>query len=133
MKLSFAPLAAALFLTAIAPASAGPDQDSVLTYFQQRADSAASPERGKSLFEARHGGGKPQTPSCTSCHGGTPSETGKTRAGKEIAPMALSRTPQRFSDLKKVEKWFRRNCNSVLGRECTAQEKSDFLAFMMSQ
>ena len=47
--------------------------------------------------------------------------------------MAVSATPDRFTDLAKVEKWFRRNCNTVLGRECTTEEKGNFIAFMASQ
>jgi hypothetical protein len=40
--------------------------------------------------------------------------------------MATAVTPSRFSDNKKVEKWFRRNCDDVFKRECTALEKGDF-------
>jgi len=64
---------------------------------------------------------------------GPPRKTGKTRTGKPIKPMALSKTPDRYSDPEKVEKWFRRNCRSVLGRECTPVEKGDFITFMISQ
>lgn len=92
-----------------------------------------SAARGQSLFSANHNSGKPETPSCTSCHSANPLSSGQTRAGKDIAPMALSKSPERYQDLKKVEKWFRRNCNSVLGRTCTAREKGDFLTFMMQQ
>ncbi len=92
-----------------------------------------SAERGKKLFSSRFTGGKPDTPSCTSCHGASPQNSGKTRAGKVIAPMAWSKTPDRYTDRKKVAKWFRRNCKSVLGRECTPVEKGDFLTFMMNQ
>ena len=46
--------------------------------------------------------------------------------------MAPAANPQRFSDAAKVEKWFKRNCNDVLGRACTAQEKGDVLAYLMS-
>jgi hypothetical protein len=42
-----------------------------------------------------------------------------------LAPSAQS---DRFSDPEKVEKWFKRNC--TWGRECTAQEKGDFLAYL---
>jgi len=56
-----------------------------------------------------------------------------TRAGQAIAPMAVSVTPDRFTDLAKLEKWFRRNCDTVLGRECTSAEKGDYIAFMASQ
>jgi hypothetical protein len=92
-----------------------------------------SADRGRTLFSATHATGKPETPSCTSCHTTSPMKTGRTRAGKEISPMAISSTPDRYADAKKVEKWFRRNCKSVLGRTCTPLEKGDFLTFMMSQ
>lgn len=94
---------------------------------------AFSAERGNILFSSRPATGKPDTPSCTSCHTSSPTGFGQTRAGKEIAPMALSKTPDRYTDIKKIEKWFRRNCKSVLGRVCTALEKGDFLTFMISQ
>ena len=32
----------------------------------------------------------------------------------------------------KVEKWFARNCNDVLGRACTPVEKGDVLAWLLS-
>ena len=92
-----------------------------------------SAERGRSLFSSNHATGKPETPSCTSCHTNNPAKVGQTRAGKSISPLAISKSPERYADPKKVEKWFRRNCNSVLGRECTPLEKGDFLTFMASQ
>ena len=36
----------------------------------------------------------------------------------------------RFTDPAKTEKWFRRNCTEVLGRECSAAEKADFIQFL---
>ncbi|MCB2099838.1 MAG: DUF1924 domain-containing protein [Rhodobacterales bacterium] len=89
--------------------------------------------RGRALFAATPGTGKPDTPSCTTCHTADPRAAGRTRAGKAIAPMALSVSPDRYADPAKVEKWFRRNCNSVLGRACTAREKGDFIRFMATQ
>ena len=53
--------------------------------------------------------------------------------GKTIAPMAVSANPERFTDEAKIEKWFRRNCKEVVGRECTAAEKADFLAWLVRQ
>ena len=47
--------------------------------------------------------------------------------------MAPSVVPERYADATKVEKWFRRNCNEVLGRECSPLEKGDWLAYMMQQ
>jgi mono/diheme cytochrome c family protein len=124
----------ALLLAASASAAfAGPAQDAIIAKYRQQASGDFSVTRGKAFFAATHQGGKPDTPSCTTCHGSNPAEAGKTRAGKEIAPMALSKTPDRYSDPEKVEKWFGRNCESVLGRACTADEKGDFLAFMTGQ
>ena len=54
------------------------------------------------------------------------------KTGKEIAPLAPAANPQRFADAAKAEKWFNRNCNDVLGRACTASEKGDVLAYLMS-
>jgi hypothetical protein len=40
--------------------------------------------------------------------------------------------PERFTDQTKAEKWFKRNCNDVLARECTAQEKADVLSWLLT-
>lgn len=97
------------------------------------AGSEFSAERGKTLHTQTFATGKPETPACTTCHGKDSRAPGRTPAGKVIDPMALSATPSRYSDPAKVEKWFKRNCNEVLGRECSAQEKGDWLSFMRSQ
>ena len=49
-----------------------------------------------------------------------------------IRALAPAANAQRFTDAAKVEKWFKRNCNEVLERACTAQEKGDVLAYLMS-
>jgi len=91
--------------------------------------SAFSAQRGKQFFNSAHGNDW----SCASCHTASPVATGKhAKTGKEIAPLAPAANPQRFADAAKVEKWFKRNCNDVLGRVCTAQEKGDVLAYLMS-
>ena len=92
-----------------------------------------SAKRGEALHRTRHAGGKPDTPACTSCHGDDARAPGRTRAGKAIEPMAISVSPARYADAAKVEKWFKRNCNEVLGRECSALEKGDWLASMMNK
>jgi len=98
---------------------------------ENAAFSGFSAERGRAFFLAKHDASS-ETPSCTTCHTSDPTKAGQTRAGKDVAPMAVSKTPDRFTDAEKVEKWFTRNCQSVIGRACTAQEKGDFITFMAS-
>ena len=129
-----------LALVAIAGVAAAgtvdPARDAILAAFAVEAKQADagftgfSAERGHAFWTAAHTGGKPDTPSCTTCHTPDPTRAGQTRAGKQIAPMAVSKTPDRFTDSAKVEKWFGRNCNTVLGRDCTAVEKGDVIAYL---
>lgn len=125
-------------LGASAGVLAAPPADLIARYAAEaRAADAAfagfSAERGQTLYRTRYGLGKPDTPACTSCHGDDARAPGKTRTGKAIEPMALSAVATRYSDPAKVEKWFKRNCTEVLGRECTPREKGDWLAWMTSQ
>ena len=129
---------ASLTLQPVDPASADQRQQIIEKITNEakaldQAFSGFSADRGRALFLSSPATGKPATPSCTSCHSTSPLNVGETRAGKEIAPMALSKSPERYADLEKVEKWFRRNCNSVLGRACTPVEQGDYLTFMLSQ
>ena len=94
-----------------------------------------SADAGRAAWQRQHAApdGK-GTRSCASCHGQDLRQAGKhVKTGKVIEPMAPSRNSQRLSNTKKVEKWLRRNCRWTLGRECTAQEKGDFVQFMAGQ
>ena len=98
-----------------------------LAGYSAQAGQAASAARGQQLFTTRHG----REWSCSTCHGATPTGTGKhASTGKEIKPMAPAFNAERFTDAAKVEKWFRRNCNDVVGRECSAGEKADVIAWL---
>ncbi len=113
--------------------TAGPAQDAVIAALAAEAGvSGFSAQTGKAFFQASHSGGKPETPSCTTCHTSDPLAAGRTRVGKPIEPMAVSLSPNRFTDPEKLAKWFRRNCNSVLGRECTTTEQGDVLTYLSS-
>lgn len=131
------PLAFAILILSTS-SFAGPREDLLTQYATAARNdtptfSGFSATRGKSLHTHNFAGGKPDTPACTSCHGENPRAAGSTLTGKAINPVAVSATPQRYTDPAKVEKWFKRNCNEVLGRACTAQEKGDWLAYMISQ
>ena len=88
-----------------------------------------SAARGESFFKTTHG----NELSCASCHTENPAATGKhAKTGKAVQPLAPSVNAERFSDPAKVEKWFKRNCNDVLKRVCTAQEKGDVLTYLLT-
>jgi hypothetical protein len=71
--------------------------------------------------------------SCASCHTDSPLNAGKhAKTSKDVLPLSPSANPKRFTDVAQVEKWFKRNCNDVLSRACTAQEKGDFMAYVLS-
>jgi cytochrome c peroxidase len=92
-----------------------------------------SASRGEQFYHAKrtHSSGKAM--SCASCHTDNPKSTGThERTRKEIKPLAPAANAERFTDPAKVEKWFKRNCSDVLERACTAQEKGDFIAYLMS-
>lgn len=128
-------LATALVASAV---HAGPRED-ILAALETAARaegggfSGFSAAAGERLHLSRNSGGQTDTPSCTTCHGTAPRAGGQTPSGKAIEPMAVSVSPQRYTDAAKVEKWFRRNCKEVLGRECSAREKGDWLAYMIEQ
>jgi mono/diheme cytochrome c family protein len=75
--------------------------------------------------------GKPTA--CASCHTANPAGNGKNVVtGKPIKPLAPSANSHRFGDLDKVEKNFEKHCLDVIGRDCTAQEKANFIAYLLS-
>jgi cytochrome c peroxidase len=114
-------------LAAGSAAAATPSE--ILKDFEATGAAAPSAQRGERFFNARHAGDL----SCASCHTANPLEKGRhARTGKTIAPLAPAANPERFADAARVEKWFRRNCNDVLERACSAQEKADVLAYLMS-
>lgn len=98
------------------------------------APAAASAQRGEALFRTAFGSGDARTPSCTSCHTADPRQPGRNaKTGRPMDPLAASVNPSRFTDADEVEKHFLRDCKSVLGRQCSAQEKADFMTFMIGQ
>ena len=88
-----------------------------------------SAKAGESFYKNKHGGDW----SCSSCHTDNPSAEGKHAVtGKVIQPLSPNANPSRFTDAAKVNKWFKRNCNDVLKRECTPEEKGNLLTYLLS-
>ena len=108
--------------------------DEVLAAIQKEASGTPgfqgfSATRGESFFKAKHG----SEWSCASCHTENPAMPGKhAKTGKVIEPLAPSADAKRFTSPKKVDKWFKRNCNDVLDRTCTPQEKGDVLSYLLA-
>ncbi|HEU0283132.1 MAG TPA: DUF1924 domain-containing protein [Gallionella sp.] len=130
--------ASGLALVAVAGLAAQPafaeTPDEILASIQKEASATPgfqgfSAVRGESFFKTKHG----REWSCASCHTDNSAAPGKhAKTGKAIEPLAPSANVERFANPKKVEKWFKRNCNDVLNRECTPQEKGDVLAYLLT-
>ncbi|GGY19393.1 DUF1924 domain-containing protein [Paludibacterium paludis] len=100
-----------------------------LQRWNRLAGSPGQAARGQLFFTKKHGAQW----SCASCHGESPTIPGKhANTGKTLPPLAPAFNPQALTDQAKVDKWLRRNCNDVLGRECSALEKADVTAFLVS-
>jgi hypothetical protein len=100
-----------------------------LARFEKAAGAKASVERGAHFFVTKQG----TDWSCSSCHTERPAQTGShARTSKLIQPLAPAANAERFTDAGKVDKWFRRNCNDTLGRECSPLEKADVLAWLLT-
>ena len=120
-------LLAALCLTTAHAADTTPAAQ--LQHWSAQAGSPGNAANGQRFFNAKHGGEW----SCASCHGTPPSVQGQhANTGKPIAPLAPAFNPKAFTDSAKVNKWFKRNCNDVLSRACSATEKADVLAYLNS-
>jgi cytochrome b len=91
---------------------------------------AFSAEEGRKLYFAEFVQ-EGRKVSCASCHTANPRAQGLTPAGKVVEPLAPAANPDRLTDRAQVEKWFKRNCKGVMGRECTAEEKGHFVTFLL--
>jgi hypothetical protein len=120
-------------LFAAAPSFATPASDTLLAKY--RSEGAKAPDAAKAKQDwTREEMVEGEKMSCATCHGSDFSKAGKHhRTGKVIEPMSMKVNAERFTDVKKIEKWFKRNCKDAWGRECTVQEKADFLTFLLAQ
>ena len=134
MKLLMATL---IFLASVAAQAASPDEILRDYASQARKENTSFKEfsaaNGRRFYGAavKHSSGKAM--SCATCHSADPKGAGRhERTGKEIAALAPAANKERITDAANVEKWFRRNCRDVLERDCSLQEKGDFIAFLLS-
>jgi len=132
MKYFFALLFLASSLTTFV-AHATTASDTLFSQYKSAGAGNFDIERGKKYWHREVKNEEGDVLSCGSCHGSDLSKAGKHRkTNKVIEPMTASANPERFTDVKKIEKWFKRNCNDTWQRECTAQEKGDILIYLLS-
>jgi hypothetical protein len=97
---------------------------------RQLAGFQPSAQRGREFYQKRFGVSE-KLYSCAACHTDNPAQAGRhVVTDKPIDPLAPAANAERLADKAKTEKWFRRNCKEVVGRECSAAEKADFLAYL---
>lgn len=122
-------------LLALSPvASATPASDALLASYKAAGVVKADATTGKANWTKETRDADGEMMSCSTCHGTDFSKSGKHhKTQKVIEPMSPRVNAERFTDEKKVEKWFKRNCKDAWGRECTVQEKADFLTFFLTQ
>ena len=91
-------------------------------------------KRGEEIFTSKHMGKKGKEISCTSCHGTDLSKSGENVfTAKTIEPLSPKANPKRFTDVKEIEKWMKRNFNDVYNREGTALEKGDVTTYIINK
>ena len=71
---------------------------------------------------------------CRQCHVINDSEHPHPKDAKlrKILPLAPSANPKRLTNFEHVEEFLKPNCEMVIGRECTTQEKGDLIAWLIS-
>jgi mono/diheme cytochrome c family protein len=91
-----------------------------------------SAEEGQAFF-TRELTIKGKQVACASCHTSNPADAGKhIVTGKPIRPLSPVTNDKRFGSVEKVEKNFTKHCNDIIGRDCTAQEKGNFIAYLLT-
>ncbi len=128
-RISLMAIAAALNIT---PLQADTIEDLLADYRAQGAGEFDA-ARGQQFWQLRHPAKNGDQRACTSCHTGDPRQPGRhLTTGKPIDPLAPTASPKRLTDVREIEKWFKRNCKWTLGRECSAQEKGDIVVYLRS-
>ncbi len=90
------------------------------------------PELGHAFFK-REFTIKGKQVSCSSCHTDNPANPGKhIVTGKAIKPLSPVVEKSRFTSVDKVEEKFVEHCNDILGRDCTALEKGNYIAYLLT-
>lgn len=108
--------------------------DEAFKIYSQNGKLKFDANRGQTLWTKKFPGKDGKDRQCSTCHNDDLKQNGKhVKSGKIIKPMAASVNSERYTKMKKIKKWFKRNCKWTLGRECTNQEKGDILKYLSQQ
>ena len=89
---------------------------------------------GKLFFNRKIRTNAYKTWACASCHTENPANEGKHAVtGRAIRPLSPAVNFKRFSDIDKVEEQFTEHCNDILGNDCTAAEKANFITYLITE
>jgi hypothetical protein len=89
---------------------------------------------GKFFFNRKFKLANGKEVACASCHTQNPADAGKhIVTGKAIKPLSPMVNYKRFSDVDKVEEQFTLHCNDILGADCTAAEKANYIAYLLTE
>jgi len=69
---------------------------------------------------------------CRACHFPSQRYTQAHTIRRQLLPIAPAANPARFVELARSDMWFAKNCEFVLGRDCTAQEKGDLISWLLT-
>ncbi len=124
-----------LLCLAALPAQASEATSQMLEIYRGQGAGEFSADRGKKMwtqnFTQQQTG---KQVNCAICHTSNLQQAGAHIKTRKIIEAMSSRTnAERFNETKKIKKWFLRNCKWTIGRECTAQEKGDFLTYFLSE
>lgn len=89
---------------------------------------------GKFFFNRKIKVATGKAQACASCHTSNPADVGKHAVtGRAIRPLSPAINFKRFSDIDKVEEQFTQHCNDIIGSDCTAAEKANFITYLMTE
>lgn len=132
-------LVALLGLTAFSAQASVANADKlakIYTAVAQHADAKFAPSEaeGKAFFNNPVKLANGKETACASCHTANPADSGKhILTGKAIRPLSPVVNEKRFSDFDKVEGQFTKHCNDILGHDCTAAQKANYITYVLTE
>jgi hypothetical protein len=126
---------AAMSILLLPPLAAANPVDLMLQEYRQQGASGFDAQRGRTMWSQEFVDAETHLErSCETCHSANLAQSGRhAKTNKIIEPLAPSANPERLTDTRQMKKWLKRNCKWTLGRECTPQEKGDFLVYLRTQ